>query len=299
MQNTLVSIISPVFSEGINILNFLKQVENVMAQLGVEYEIILVDDGSPDDTWRYIEKAARDNSKIIAVKLSANFGKEAAIYAGLQSARGGMFITAYSDLSHPIEMIGSMLAVLTDNKADIVEAVMVPLRYKGFYGFCVKTFYKLFKIFTGVDLSSATDFKVFNKAVLNKIKSEAEKPCYLGLSSWTSLRSFTMPFIPNQKKVDLTWRLFTRKFYAGIRLIALHSAKKLKTVCNIFMLLTLLALAALFKSSSFTALSLFLGILATLAFIAAVLVKRFVYKIDARPRYEISEIFYATKNIGK
>ena len=70
---TFLSVVAPIFNEGPVVREFVKQVTKVLTSQALDYEVILVDDGSTDDSWKYIESAANENKKIVALKLSKNF----------------------------------------------------------------------------------------------------------------------------------------------------------------------------------------------------------------------------------
>ena len=106
---TFLSVVAPIFNEGPIVREFVKQVTEVLTSQALDYEVILVDDGSTDDSWKYIESAANENKKIVALKLSKNFGHHYAITAGLHNSAGQWVVVMDSDLQDRPEVIPDLL----------------------------------------------------------------------------------------------------------------------------------------------------------------------------------------------
>ena len=107
----LVSVVLPVYNEKANLGNCLRAVTEKLSQHQVDSEVIIIDDGSNDGTWPTIEKMSTDPAVEGCLRVSdwRNFGKEAAILAGLRYARGDAVIVMDADLQHPPELIPAML----------------------------------------------------------------------------------------------------------------------------------------------------------------------------------------------
>jgi len=123
MNQPLLSVIIPVFREGPQLSSFLTALRGSLSQCNLSYELVLVDDGSPDDTWRIITSEATSSQAICALRLSRNFGKESALCAGLEHARGDAVIVMDADGQHPPSLIPEMVRTWQSSGADIVEAV--------------------------------------------------------------------------------------------------------------------------------------------------------------------------------
>lgn len=116
-QKTLVSIISPVFNEQDLIYDFMKRVFEVVEhnkKINYDFELILVDDGSHDDSLSIMKSFAKENAHIRIVQLRRNYGQTAALQAGLDAAQGDIFITMDSDLQHFPEEIPRFLSKLEE-----------------------------------------------------------------------------------------------------------------------------------------------------------------------------------------
>ena len=102
---SLLSIIIPAYNEGALIQNTASVVADIMEKHSIDYEIVFVNDGSKDATWDEIQKAHRNNEKVCGVCFSRNFGKEGAVFAGLEYAKGDCCVVMDCDLQHPPETI--------------------------------------------------------------------------------------------------------------------------------------------------------------------------------------------------
>ena len=102
----MISVVIPVLNEekGIKV-----NVDTIIKNIPCDYELIIVDDGSKDSTWSIIKEMSEKNKNIIGVRFSRNFGKEAALMAGLNVSKGDAVITMDSDLQHPPRYIPNMI----------------------------------------------------------------------------------------------------------------------------------------------------------------------------------------------
>ncbi|MCL1823590.1 MAG: glycosyltransferase family 2 protein, partial [Oscillospiraceae bacterium] len=161
----MLSVIVPAFNEGENIRRTAGVLSSLLTAEKIDYEIIFVDDGSSDTTWREISVLASEEQGIKGVRFSRNFGKEGAIFAGLRRAGGEAAVVIDCDLQHPPEIIPQMVNLWKDG-FEVVEAVK---RSRGKEGFIYKSFAKMFyramKAAPGMDLDRASDFKLLDRKV--------------------------------------------------------------------------------------------------------------------------------------
>ena len=108
-SDSLLSVVIPLYQEGSHIKSSIKEIENVLIENDITYEFILVDDGSMDNTWIELKGLAKDNNRVSILRLSRNFGKESALCAGLEYAKGDMILVMDGDLQHPPEIIPDMV----------------------------------------------------------------------------------------------------------------------------------------------------------------------------------------------
>lgn len=118
----LLSVIIPAYYEEGMIEQAAAEISAVLAENAINYEIIFVDDGSKDRTWEKIRTVNAQDTHIRGISFSRNFGKEAAMFAGLSAAKGDACVLIDCDLQHPPEKIVEMYR-LWENGAEVVEAV--------------------------------------------------------------------------------------------------------------------------------------------------------------------------------
>jgi undecaprenyl-phosphate 4-deoxy-4-formamido-L-arabinose transferase len=123
MRFECVSVVIPVYNEQANLPQLIDRCLKVAATFGCPYEIILIDDGSSDDSARIIDAAAREHrGAIVGVFLNRNYGQHAAVMAGFGQARGDVIVTLDADLQNPPEEIPLLLQAIAEGR-DIVGGV--------------------------------------------------------------------------------------------------------------------------------------------------------------------------------
>lgn len=122
MQYQGISIIIPAYNEANVLPCTIKVIIEHLNQIK-QFEIIIIDDGSTDNTWGVLNDLAERYPFVRAVRFSRNFGKEAAIYAGLQNSLGDAAIVIDADMQHPADLIPKMIEIWRQEKVYIVEAI--------------------------------------------------------------------------------------------------------------------------------------------------------------------------------
>jgi glycosyltransferase involved in cell wall biosynthesis len=179
------SIVSPAYNEGAGILEFYKVVSKVCENLSVDVSFVLVDDGSSDDTWDHLKTLGERNANVRSIKLSRNFGKEAAIVAGLSNVTADAAIVIDADLQHSPLMIPQMVELWGEG-FEVVEAVKSSRTGQGLLNrWASKSFNKLFTRLTKVDLVNATDYRLLTRKAIDAVLSMGEQAMFFrGTSSW-------------------------------------------------------------------------------------------------------------------
>lgn len=192
----LISVVIPLYCEGANLRAFVSDVKTALEKAGVPFELILIDDGSPDDTWKVISDEARSLPAIRAVRLSRNFGKELALCAGLERARGDAMILMDGDGQHPPALLPDMLRLWQTTGADIVEAVKIkrgPESLSGKFGALL--FYIILNKLSGFDLRGASDFKLMNRKAINAwLELQERNVFFRGMTAWLGFTTVRIPF---------------------------------------------------------------------------------------------------------
>lgn len=182
-------------------------------------EIVLVDDGSSDDTWSVIEEQSRRDGRVRGVRLQRNFGHQAAVGAGLEQARGQAVVVLDADLQDPPELIGRMIALWREGN-EIVYAQRN--RRHGetvFKRLAGNLFYRLLEGVTDVEIPRDTgDFALLDARVVRQLLAFREKAVFWrGLRCWTGVRQAAVHF-------DRPARAFGESKYTLKKLCALASA---------------------------------------------------------------------------
>jgi glycosyltransferase involved in cell wall biosynthesis len=226
MNQTFLSVVIPIFREGPELSGFLAAVRTVLSQCNLSYELVLVDDGSPDDTWRIITSEAKDSHVICALRLSRNFGKESALCAGLERARGDAVIVMDADGQHPPSLIPEMVRTWQASGADIVEAVK---RSRGRESLSSKIgaqlFYFMLNKLSGFHFKGASDFKLLNrKAIDGWLKMHERNVFFRGMTVWMGFNTVQIPFEVGPRSAgQSTWSVLKRLKLALIGITAFSS----------------------------------------------------------------------------
>jgi glycosyltransferase involved in cell wall biosynthesis len=175
------------------------------------FEIIAVDDGSPDDTWERLAAEARRRPYLRAVRLSRNFGKEHALSAGLEASRGEVVLVMDGDLQHPPSLIPEMVARWREGGCDVVEAVKQRRGIESWRSrLCAGAFYGLLKVLSGFDLRGASDFKLLDRRVVDAWRQMPEHSLFFrGMVAWLGFRRARIAFdVPKRVGGTSRWSLF-------------------------------------------------------------------------------------------
>lgn len=191
----LLSIVIPLFNEANHMESSLEHWHQLFDTLDITVELILVDDGSDDSTWDCIRGQAVNHPRVLGIRLSRNFGKEAALAAGLEHARGDVVAVMDGDLQHPPELLRDMLSRWRAG-AEVVEAVKVRRGSESLLNrWSASLFYSTFSKLTGQDLYGASDFKLMDKRVLDAWRRMGERNLFFrGMHSWLGFRRVQVPF---------------------------------------------------------------------------------------------------------
>jgi polyisoprenyl-phosphate glycosyltransferase len=196
VDKNLLSVVIPVYNEADPLPVTLDEIRNELSGIGIEHEIIVVDDGSGDTTWSILCTLAGKRPEIRAIRLSRNFGKESALAAGLSLARGDAVIVMDGDGQHPPGLIPAMVKKWREESIDIVEGVKIT-RGKEPILFSVraKLFYWLMKQLTNMDLDNTSDFKLIDRKVVDAHNRLPESTRFFrGIISWLGFTKASVPF---------------------------------------------------------------------------------------------------------
>jgi len=203
----MLSVVIPLYREGQHLAETLKETLASLGTLDMDYELILVDDGSPDDTWQVIADQSRRYLGVKGIRLSRNFGKEAALAAGLEQATGDAIVVMDGDLQHPPTLIPAMVKHWKEG-AEVVEAVKQHRGTESHYSkLRAQLFYAIFTRLAGYDLRGASDFKLMDRRVLDAWRGMGERNLFFrGMNAWLGFRRVQLPFnVPARAGGESSW----------------------------------------------------------------------------------------------
>ena len=307
----MLSVIIPAYNEDLLIEKAYFTISNILKSEDIENEIIFIDDGSLDATYEKIKALADKENNVLGLHFSRNFGKEAAISAGLATATGDCVVVIDCDLQHPPEKIVEMYRLWQDG-FDIVEGIKSTRgKENKIHGFAARSFYSLISSVVGFDMSNASDFKLLDRKVvdvLNKIPER--KGFFRAISFWVGYKKATVEFEVKERSAGKTkWSLISLIKYAISNISSYTTAPmQIVTVLGFIMLF----ITALFGVWAFVdkiqgrALEGMTTVILILIFIGSIMmislgiigyyVARIYEEIKGRPKYIISSSCRGKKN---
>ncbi|SAK76474.1 glycosyl transferase family protein [Caballeronia temeraria] len=215
MKKPLLSLVVPFYNEEETIDQFFPRVQMALEAIAaVDYEIVCVNDGSRDRTLLKLIECARGDARIHVVELSRNFGKEAALTAGLNEALGDVVIPFDADLQDPPEMIAEMVAKWQEG-FDVVVARRADRASDTFMKrFSAAAFYRMHNMLSEVKIpENVGDFRLMSREVVDALKMLPESRRFMkGLFSWVGFRTATISYTRESRVAGKTkfsaWKLW-------------------------------------------------------------------------------------------
>ncbi|MFO1067146.1 MAG: glycosyltransferase family 2 protein [Geminicoccaceae bacterium] len=195
-RTALLSLVVPFFNEETVLEEFHRRVSAVLAGLGMEAELVFVDDGSRDSSVAVLERLKQTDPRIGILQLSRNFGKEVALTAGLDHARGDAVIVIDADLQDPPELIPDLVAKWREGY-DVVYAQRIVRRGETWLKKATaRGFYRLMTFFGDVALpENVGDFRLLSRRATNAVCSLRERHRFMkGVFTWIGYRQVAVPF---------------------------------------------------------------------------------------------------------
>ena len=185
----MLSVILPSYNEEKMIPVAAETLAGILDAAKIPFELLFVNDGSKDGTWNEICRAREKDSRVCGVCFSRNFGKEAAMFAGLEKARGDCCVVLDCDLQHPPEKIVEMYR-LWEQGYEVVEGIKHDRGEEtGLHRFAANTFYGIISKATGIDMASSSDFKLLDRKVVDTLNAMPERNVFFrALSFWVGFK---------------------------------------------------------------------------------------------------------------
>lgn len=307
----MLSIVIPAYNEEKMIWKTTEVVSGIMEREKIPFELVFVNDGSRDQTWEMIEKAAEKNTHVTGIRFSRNFGKESAIFAGLANAEGDCIAVMDCDLQHPPETLVEMYR-LWEQGYEVVEGVK---RSRGkesvLHRASAGMFYKIMSKAVQIDMSRASDFKLMDRKAVEALLSMPERNAFFrALSSWVGYKTTSVEFdVQERTEGESKWSTWSLIKYAVRNIVGFSSAPlQMITVAGVLTLFfaIVLGIQSLVKYfcghalEGFTTVILLLLIIGSLIMLSLGVIGIYIAKIyeevKGRPRYFIARKISGKKN---
>ena len=186
----MISVVLPAYNEKDNIVPAITEISKVIESTGEDYELLFISDGSSDGTYDVIKEQSASNVHVKGAEFSRNFGKEAAIFAGLSISSGDAVIVMDCDLQHPVSAIPEMIAKWKEG-AEVVEGIKKSRGKEGFFHkLCAGIFYGVMSSLIKIDMSSSSDFKLLDRKAVDALMELPESNTFFrALSFWIGFKS--------------------------------------------------------------------------------------------------------------
>jgi len=307
MSTISLSIVIPCFNEEASVPLFYEETAKMLLELNRSAELIFIDDGSKDKTLEVLRKLSKQDSRVHYISFSRNFGKEAAMLAGLRVTQGEYIVTMDADLQDPPSLIPCMLDAVASGEYDCAGTRRVNRKgepvIRSFFARC---FYRIMRKISDIDIvDGARDFRLMNRNYANALMSLPERNRFSkGIFPWLGFKIKWFEYENVQRVAGYSKWSFWKLFMYSLEGIVAFSTKPLAiaSVCGIFIFLTsiLASIAVVVRKfvmdlpdsgwSSIVCIILFIGgiQLFTIGILGQYLAKIYT-EIKQRPNYLIRE----------
>lgn len=242
---SLISLVIPAFNEEENIDNTIDTLTGILKDQSFDYELVFVNDGSRDKTYELIENRAKSDDHVKGISFSRNFGKEAAIFAGLSAAVGDATVVLDCDLQHPPTLIPKMVELWNEG-FEVVEGVKSSRGKESlFHKICAGLFYKIMSKLVKIDMSATSDYKLLDRKVVDALLNLTERNTFFrALSFWVGFKSVKIEYEVEERKFGTTkWS------FGSLLKYAINNATSFSTLP--LQIVTYLGVASIFFSVIF------------------------------------------------
>lgn len=300
----MLSIVVPAYNEEEMVEKAADEICKILINAKVNFEILFVDDGSKDRTWEKIVLISQTNDKIRGIHFSRNFGKEAAIVAGLDKAKGGCCVVFDCDLQHPTEKIIEMYKLWQQGYEIIEGRKSSRGEEKKMYSFATSVFYSIISKATGIDMANTSDFKLLDRKAVNVLINMREKNSFFrALSSWIGFKTTYIEFdVQKRAYGESKWSTLSLTKYAINNISSFSTAPmQIVTILGIIMFIISVILGGIALSQKisgralegFTTVILIQLISSSIVMVSLGIIGYYIAKIyeeiKGRPRYIIAE----------
>ena len=211
------SVIIPVFNEEENLLTLHGRLTRALVNLGMEYEIVLVDDGSQDQSPDILRRMEAEDQRIVIVEFARNFGHQVAISAGLEQSRGRVVCIMDADLQDPPEVLHTFLAKWREGW-EVVYAIRTERKEWWGKRLAYAGFYRLLQRVANIDIPlDAGDFCVMDRRVVDLLVRMPERNRFVrGIRSWVGFKQIGVPYERHARHAGAPKYTFRKLLYLAL-----------------------------------------------------------------------------------
>lgn len=212
----MISIVVPCYREEVALPIFYNEVSEVCSALEESYELIFVNDGSDDSTLDILKEISRKDQYVRYISFSRNFGKEAAMYAGLKNALGDYVTIMDADMQDPPSLLPEMLKIMKEKEYDSVATRRITRKGEPkLRSFFARQFYRIMNKISDADIvDGARDYRLMNRKMVDAIVLMSEYNRFSkGIFGWIGFRTYWLPYENRERVAGKSkwsfWKLFT------------------------------------------------------------------------------------------
>lgn len=300
----MLSVIIPAYNEEAMIGKAAQVIDGILGEADIPHELVFVDDGSKDATWEQISLASASQPMVRGIHFSRNFGKEAAMLAGLTKSHGDCCVVIDCDLQHPPEKIVEMYR-LWEQGYEIIEGQKSSRGTEGkLHMLAAKAFYSVISAATGFDMENASDFKLLDRKAVNVLVNMRERNAFFrALSSWIGFKTTYVTFDVRDREAGVSkWSTKSLVKYALSNISSFSTAPmQVVTALGVimFVISAILSVVALVQKFCGQALEGFTTVILIQLFTGSIVmislgiigyyIAKIYEEIKGRPRYIIAE----------
>ena len=216
------SVVLPAYNEEQMLAKTCRTLKKILDLAEINYELVIVDDGSTDQTWKIIEETAEKDRNVTGGHFSRTVGKEAAIVAGLAQASGNAVAVMDCDLQHPPEVLVKMYR-LWEQGYEVVDGIKTSRGTETvFHRKSAGFFYRIMSRATGFNMENASDFKLLDRKAVESVLSMPERSMFFrATSSWVGFKSTSVLFEVQEREAgESKWSTGSLIRYAFRNIVA-------------------------------------------------------------------------------
>jgi dolichol-phosphate mannosyltransferase len=241
------SVLVPCYRDEQNLDELHRRLTSVCEGLGVSYEIVLVDDGSPDATWEKIRALSERDEHVRGIRLSRNHGHQLAVTAGLHSVRGERVLIIDSDLQDPPELLPEMMRLADEGAENVYGQRLSRKGVPAWKKACYKLYYRLLSLLAGCEIPPDTgDFRLITRRVVNLLNEMPEHHRFLrGMISWLGFKQAAVQYHRDARFAGESGYTLAKLFRIAMDGITSFSIKPLRFASMLGLIFGVLCLAGI------------------------------------------------------